>query len=124
MLTSNKSKETIKGLYLKRKGYKSRLRKPTIPHNTLYINIMCRVFNVRLSDIKGNSRNRKHVQIRHIVFWYLYNSTYFSLETIGAILNRDHATVLYALGKHKNLTETNDDIYLPRFNDFIKYINQ
>lgn len=51
-------------------------------------------------------RERKHVEARQMLFTMVYNYTTKSLADVGAILNKDHATVLHGIKTISNLCDT------------------
>lgn len=63
-------------------------------------------FNVKISDIKSQKRNKNFVLPRQIVMYLLRNLTNLSYPDIGMeIGGKDHSTVIYANNKIKNLIE-------------------
>ena len=50
---------------------------------------------VNLDMIKSCNRKREIVTSRKIAATLLYTLTGFTLETVGTMINRDHASVLY-----------------------------
>ena len=56
-------------------------------------------------DIRDKSRKREIVDLVKIFCKYIHDKYKFSYSNIGAFLNRDHASVLYACKLH-------DDIYI------------
>ena len=113
----------VRGKYTKTSKFKK--RETNIKYKANYINIICRIINVRSKDLRSKSRTKKLVYARYICFNYLLESTNQSLTLIGDKFNRSsHSTVINGLKAHKNLIETKDKIYLEIFNSFEKYINQ
>ena len=45
-------------------------------------------------------------EIRKIATLALYDPTKFSLKSVGAILARDHTSIMYSVGAAKDLIET------------------
>ena len=87
---------------------------------TNYItDIVLAFYNVRLKDLKSNSRKPVYVRARHILLYLLRSYTTASLKELGRHINRDHTTVIYALNKTLNLTDT-ESIYV----DQIAYFEQ
>lgn len=58
------------------------------------INYACEFFNISVSKIIGNSRERNLVVKRHMIESYLY-SIHFPLTLIGKYFNRHHTSVIY-----------------------------
>lgn len=64
---------------------------------------------------------------RQIVAYVLLNSTNMSLSSIGAIIGRDHATVIHSRRSISNLIETNKtfrDNFRRNYGNFIESISQ
>ena len=51
-------------------------------------------------------QERRHVQSRQLLFAMLYKYSVRTLDVIGAVLNKDHATVLHAIKTISNQYET------------------
>lgn len=64
---------------------------------------ICLVLDVDKGDVYGKSRKREVVEVRVIYSKLAKQNTYFSLEDIGDIINRDHATIIYYVRTHDNL---------------------
>ena len=54
------------------------------------------LFGVKRAEIFGNSRVVRVSEARHALAWALRQNGW-SLEAIGAFLNRDHTTIIYAV---------------------------
>lgn len=79
------------------------------------LEMVCRQFNVSLSQLKGPSRARDITYARHIAMYLLRNHASRPLVEIGQLLGgRDHSTVLHACrriaNEHKSLPQTRADI--------------
>lgn len=62
-----------------------------------------------LADLQGPSRKRELIHVRRSFFAIARKLLKLSFEKIGAIVNRNHATVLYALRKHNAEIDVYDD---------------
>jgi chromosomal replication initiator protein len=81
------------------------------------LEMVCRHFNVSLTQITGASRARDITYARHIAMYLLRNHGSRPLVEIGNLLGgRDHSTVLHACRRitkeHKSLPQTRADIEL------------
>lgn len=65
----------------------------------------------------GRSRLRDVVDIRHLVFYYLYNNNW-NYTRIGLELDRNHATVLHACKKVRTLIDS-DKNFRNTYNKFM-----
>jgi chromosomal replication initiation ATPase DnaA len=55
--------------------------------------------------IMSRRREARTTMARHIVMWSLYKATEASTTQIGAMMGRDHASVVYAIGEvYNNMT--------------------
>lgn len=78
-------------------------------------------------DISKNTRKREYVEARCLYYKLAKEYTKLTLERIGAVLNRDHATVLHGL---KNVWDhalvTNEDVYdtYYKFKDMMAELNE
>ncbi len=80
---------------------------PKITRN--FVSIKAQVlkeFNVTYDDIKSSTRLANVVKARTLLVNILRVENH-SLYEIGAYVNRDHATVIHSLGRHKSLMKTN-----------------
>ncbi len=68
--------------------------------------VVCDEFEIDIDLITSKKRQRDIVDARHI-FCYLASKAYgrFTLKQIGAVVNRDHASVLHAKRKVKDLMQ-------------------
>ena len=68
--------------------------------------VVCEEFEIDIDLITSKKRQRNIVDARHI-FCYLASKAYgrFTLKQIGGLINRDHASVLHAKRKVKDLIE-------------------
>ncbi len=51
--------------------------------------------NILLVELRSISKVRRLSEARHIIGKYLYENEYVTLEQVGSLLNRDHASVWY-----------------------------
>jgi Bacterial dnaA protein helix-turn-helix len=82
--------------------------------------IICDYFNVTKEDLMTNSRKNEHVIPRSFIFRIMRDvyGKNISLKTLGAVFNRDHATVLNSIQKNEELLETNTK-YRLKYAEFI-----
>lgn len=73
------------------------------------ISNFCAMSDVNLTELKSKSRKREIVKTRQRLFWGLRFMTAMSLNEIGDLFNRDHATVLH--GSRKVMDELSDKVY-------------
>jgi len=61
------------------------------------LRLVCRCFSVTLDHLRSRSRRQDAVMPRNVSMYLCRELTDLSLQAIGKIFNRNHATVLYAL---------------------------
>ena len=59
------------------------------------LKVVCDKLNVTVAEAKGTIRDAEIVRARQI-YCYMAKETGYTFKKIGAIINRDHATVIYA----------------------------
>ena len=61
-----------------------------------------KVTGVSVNEIMSNRRQKELVQARHIAMFLAHETTTLSYVQIGAVMNKDHTSVIYAVNKIKN----------------------
>ena len=79
-----------------------------IPMSEL-IDKACLFLDTNKVIIMGKDRRRMIAEKRHMIMSYLSRERKFNLTHIGRGLNRDHTTVIYAVGHVDNLCATDWD---------------
>lgn len=65
-------------------------------------------------EIKGKSRERHLVMVRHCLMWYLRTKERMTLKHIARIFNKnDHSTVIHGCIMVANYLQTQDELYMP-----------
>lgn len=80
------------------------------------INVICRYFNLNVDNFKNRGRKMEYCDARNMYAAYI-KETYedqITLTAIGRTINRDHATIIHYLKKHKGLMET-DPLYQSKY---------
>lgn len=76
------------------------------------IDFTCSEFGINKSDLKRKTRRRDIVLARYIIFYVLYmSSPHPSLAQVGAVFNKNHATVLHGLSVVETILEVKDRLY-------------
>lgn len=71
--------------------------------------IVCKNFNIKLSDMESSNRAVKYSHPRHIAMYLCRNLTDLSLPKIGEFFgNRDHSTVIYSFDKISSEIKINE----------------
>ena len=73
------------------------------------IYVVANQFGVSVNDIMSASRMRLFTEARHFAIYFIRKYTNKTLEQIGILLNRNHSTILYAIGVAEDLMQTNWD---------------
>ncbi len=69
------------------------------------------------NDFSSPNRQRHNVYQRAVFFRLCRDLTPYALTDIGAIINKDHASVLHGLKLFKNFKHWNEDRYLAIYNE-------
>ncbi len=65
----------------------------------LILDLVCHHFRITKEELCSKSRKRRITFPRQVAMYLCRKFTGESLQTIGKLFNRDHATVIYAIGK-------------------------
>lgn len=98
------------GLYskdLKRFKFRSNNKITGTVKEEIILEVVSRHFKLDKFDILSKVRKRIFTEPRHIVIYFIKAYTTLSLKEIGRFMNRDHASVIYAIDTCNNLSETN-----------------
>ena len=90
-----------------------------IGFNKNYLEHMSVIFGVSIDKLLSNSRARRLVWIRYILYNYLKTVGSMTLTEIGNVFNRDHATVIHGIKKHTDFVVWNDLEFI-EMNDYFK----
>lgn len=66
--------------------------------------------NININDLTKRTRKRHIASKRQLLMYLLQKHTNFSLDIIGYIFNKDHATVLYAKNTIMNLIDVDKNL--------------
>ena len=83
-------------------------------HKSIVLLWVCHEYNIELEDLISKLRFRELVRARSLIVKLLRDKNE-TLESIGLVINRDHASVLNLLKKHDYYCK--DELY---FNTYIK----
>lgn len=80
------------------------------------INAYCAIatekYGITLDDLRGNSRKKEVVCLRHYLMTILKENTLLSLKEIGQLLGgRDHSTVIHAIHETRSREAVEDELY-------------
>ena len=78
---------------------------------------------IERDGLASESQKQKHVHQRHYLFYLLKERVGMTLESIGELFNRDHATVIHGIKMYKTREELKDP-YMNRdiaeYKEFLK----
>ena len=69
------------------------------------------------NDFSKKNRQRHNVYQRAVFFRLCRDLTPYALTDIGAVIDKDHASVLHGLKLFKNFKDWGEDIYLSIYNE-------
>jgi len=84
--------------------------KPTIITPNIIIEIVAEHFNISTEDIISKKRSAEIATPRHIFMYLCKEMTDTTLKAIGALTERDHATVIHGVEKIKKEVENNPEM--------------
>lgn len=87
-------------------------------HNSIVLLWVCHEYNIELEDLIGKLRFKELVKARSLVAKLLRDKKE-TLESIGLVIKRDHASVLYLLNKHEIYCK--DELYFNTYLQLSKY---
>lgn len=70
-----------------------------------FISDFCAYTDVNILDLRSKDRKRHLVDLRIMISTILRNNYKLSLQRIGMILSRDHASIIHYLKKHEAYTD-------------------
>lgn len=73
--------------------------KPTARH---ILAMACRRHGLKISAVVGDRRHKPLVECRQEAAWLIAKYTDLSYPRIGALLGKDHTTILYAVRRHND----------------------
>ncbi len=69
-------------------------------------NTILRHYKISMEELRSKSRKADLVEARQVICYFLYQRLDISLAKIGAIILRDHSTVLHSVKKVQEYIET------------------
>lgn len=78
-------------------------------------------FNLDSSWLLGKQRDRYIVEPRMMIMYYLRRECKYSLSLVGKMFNRDHTTVMHAVGHMDDLFDT-DPTTKSHYAEMITYV--
>ena len=70
------------------------------------LTVVSKHFGVSIEDIKSRKRTENIANARHTAFYIMRHLTPLSLDEIGKVVGRDHATVVFSITKIENNIKT------------------
>lgn len=64
------------------------------------VEAVARIYRVKADEVMSHSRRDRAVKARQAVMWMLRYFRGWSYMEIGRLMNRDHSTVVYGIGRH------------------------
>lgn len=68
-----------------------------IPELETILDRVCQYLELDVPNVKTKNRKRTHVTARFYYFYLARNYTQYSLASVGAVVGRDHATVMHGV---------------------------
>ncbi len=87
------------------------------------INIILKHYKIKRKELVSRSRKRELVEARQVFFHFAYQRLDISLAKMGAILLRDHSTVIHSIHKVQEYIET-DKQFREKLNEIERDIDK
>jgi chromosomal replication initiation ATPase DnaA len=71
-------------------------------------------------NLHSDARNKEFKTIRHVAFYILRKYRKLSYPEIGALFNRDHATIIWGCRKAQDFIDVKDSYFISIYNKFEK----
>jgi chromosomal replication initiation ATPase DnaA len=71
---------------------------------------VCQVYDIELADLMSKKRFRILVEPRQILFYILHKKLNIPCTRVGAMFNKNHATVLYGANNIKSFIEYDKEL--------------
>lgn len=85
-------------------------KKINFAHPSKIIETVAKIYNVKTSDLTGNSRKKNIANARHMAMYIMRDFAKLQLKDIGGFLgNRDHTTVLNGVERIKSLISSDKE---------------
>lgn len=85
-------------------------KKNTFAHPSIIMEKVAKIYNIKISDLRDNSRKKNVATARHLVMFIMREHAKLQLKDIGGFLgNRDHTTVLNGVEKIKSLINSDKE---------------
>lgn len=85
--------------------------------------VICAEWGIPPARLYEKTRLRQVVEPRQLMFFWMAKNTKETLESIGAVYKKDHATVLHGKRAVENLIETNAE-YREKFDNCMQQIEE
>jgi hypothetical protein len=93
-------------------------------HRDMLLNLICKEFDITDKQlIFSQTRASRIVKARQLFVTILIWTNYGTREIVGKLINRDHATILYAEKTIRNLIETCDTQYSIPIKNVLSFYN-
>ena len=73
--------------------------------------IVCKVFNITLEDLRGNRKFRSHTDARSVLFHILHVKYYISFYRLSRYYDEHHSIIIRSVNKCESLKGLDKDFY-------------
>lgn len=73
--------------------------------------IVCKVFNITLEDLRGNRKFRSHTDARSVLFHILHVKYYISFYRLSRYYDKHHSIIIRSVNKCESLKGLDKDFY-------------
>ena len=91
-----------------------------VPTHDRIIQVVAEVFDITPTAMKRHNRKDEIVMARQMAMVLVYEFGNYSLKEVGYLLGGfDHTTVIHARCTVRDMIETNDDLFMPKYKEVL-----
>lgn len=84
------------------------------------ITTVCRALYVEKSALRSPARTTDLVEARYIIMYVLVKQHHMTVKEVGAILNRDHSSIVAGIEKYRSMVKAKDKAFLYKISNVIE----
>lgn len=88
------------------------------------VDCVCRYYNLNSSDLLGKRRKQPIAEARQVALYLIRKFTMLSLLQIGAMFEKNHATVIYSIRNIETALQNHEPEIQWAVTDIVKTIHQ
>lgn len=72
----------------------------------------CHAAGVQIEDVFSSSRLKQFIIPRHVLMWFIAENSHLTINAVGRMFGRHHATIVHARENVKKLIDVEDKLYM------------